>query len=84
MSFYSRRNAKVPNSSNKRELSPEEEKRFLAAPMKVGEKIGIGRELWDRNWTDLSGGEAQRLMLAIGSSLGTAEILLFDGELSMV
>lgn len=75
MSFYSRRHS----GSNKNELSKQEIQERTEAPMKVGDAIGIGRELWDRNWTELSGGEAQRIMLAIGSSLGTAEILLFDG-----
>lgn len=79
LSFYSRRHPGIPNGSNKNELSKEEIERRTEAPMNVGDAIGVGRELWTRSWTELSGGEAQRVILAIASSLGTAEILLFDG-----
>ena len=39
-------------------------------------------KLWDRGWSNLSGGEAQRLLLAAAISLDTAEVLLLDGERS--
>ncbi|KAJ2972360.1 hypothetical protein NUW54_g12286 [Trametes sanguinea] len=42
------------------------------------ESWGIQRELWDRSWANLSGGEAQRIVLAIAVSLDTAEVLLLD------
>ena len=41
---------------------------------------GIDEELWDRNWGELSGGEAQRIALATGVGLRNAEILLLDGR----
>ena len=41
---------------------------------------GIDEELWDRNWGELSGGEAQRIALATGVGLRNAEILLLDGQ----
>ncbi|KAI0797657.1 P-loop containing nucleoside triphosphate hydrolase protein [Abortiporus biennis] len=50
----------------------------LNEPIKLAELWGIDKELWDRLWTDLSGGEAQRVALAIGVGLKSAEILLLD------
>ncbi|KAI1794559.1 P-loop containing nucleoside triphosphate hydrolase protein [Ganoderma leucocontextum] len=44
----------------------------------VAQTWGIDRELWDRTWANLSGGEAQRIALAIAVGLGTAEVLLLD------
>ena len=49
-------------------------------PLEVGSQFGIDRNLWNRNWAELSGGEGQRIMMAIGVALGTAEVLLLDGE----
>ncbi len=46
----------------------------------VAEAWGVDRELWDRTWANLSGGEAQRIALAIAVGLGTAEVLLLDGK----
>ena len=40
---------------------------------------GIGSDLWNRDWMNLSGGEGQRILLSIAASLNTAEILLLDG-----
>lgn len=48
--------------------------------LEVGSQFGIDPDLWDRNWAELSGGEGQRIMMAIGLALGTAEVLLLDGE----
>ncbi|KAF9005660.1 P-loop containing nucleoside triphosphate hydrolase protein [Cyathus striatus] len=39
---------------------------------------GIDAELWQREWSNLSGGEAQRIVLAAAVALGTAEVLLLD------
>ncbi|KAI0807620.1 P-loop containing nucleoside triphosphate hydrolase protein [Fomes fomentarius] len=44
----------------------------------VAESWGVQRELWDRTWANLSGGEAQRIVLAIAVGMGTAEVLLLD------
>jgi len=46
----------------------------------LGEAWEIDRELWTRTWGNLSGGEAQRILLATAVALGTAEVLLLDGE----
>ncbi|KAH9063428.1 P-loop containing nucleoside triphosphate hydrolase protein [Lactarius vividus] len=62
-------------------LAPE---RFAGDPhhlhraMDLAERWGIVRELWDRPWSSLSGGEAQRLSLAIPYGLNCAEVLLLD------
>lgn len=40
---------------------------------------GIDAELWEREWSNLSGGEAQRIALATAVGLGTAEVILLDG-----
>lgn len=42
---------------------------------------GIEPPLWDREWATLSGGEGQRVALAIAAGLPGAEIILLDGEL---
>jgi len=39
---------------------------------------GIENELWDRDWASLSGGEAQRMSLAIALGIKGAEVLLLD------
>ncbi|KAI0780727.1 P-loop containing nucleoside triphosphate hydrolase protein [Trametes elegans] len=44
----------------------------------IAEAWGLQTELWDRSWANLSGGEAQRIALAIAVGLGTAEVLLLD------
>jgi len=47
-------------------------------PIEVAKAWGIEEELWDRNWSNLSGGEAQRVAMAIAVGLNGAEILLLD------
>jgi len=53
---------------------------WMDRPLEVGSEFGIDPKLWNRNWAELSGGEGQRIMMAIGVALGTAEVLLLDGE----
>jgi ABC-type molybdate transport system ATPase subunit len=36
--------------------------------------------MWARDWSTLSGGEGQRIALAIAVGLGGAEVVLLDGE----
>ena len=47
--------------------------------MDVASEWGVDGDLWDRDWVDLSGGEAQRISLAAAIGLNMAEILLLDG-----
>jgi len=44
----------------------------------VAKAWGIDEELWDRDWLNLSGGEAQRIALAVAVGLNAAEIVLLD------
>lgn len=53
-------------------------------PIELSAAWGIEPEIWDRTWTNLSGGEAQRVALAIAVGLDSAEILLLDGSSSGV
>ncbi|KAI0320091.1 P-loop containing nucleoside triphosphate hydrolase protein [Amylostereum chailletii] len=50
----------------------------LQAVLDIASSWDVDESLWDRAWNCLSGGEAQRLALAIGFGLNTAEILLLD------
>lgn len=50
----------------------------ITYPIEVANAWGIDEELWDRNWSNLSGGESQRIALAIAIGLNTAEVLLLD------
>ncbi|KAN0077266.1 P-loop containing nucleoside triphosphate hydrolase protein [Tylopilus felleus] len=47
-------------------------------PIEIAKVWGIDEELWDRDWTNLSGGESQRIALATALGLNTAEVLLLD------
>ena len=46
----------------------------------LAEQWGIAKELWDRPWSLVSVGEAQRLSLAIAYGFNRAEVLMLDGE----
>lgn len=52
----------------------------LTSPIEISKTWEIDEELWDRNWTNLSGGESQRIALATALGLNTAEVLLLDGQ----
>jgi len=45
----------------------------------ISEQWGVDEELWERDWSNLSGGEAQRIALAVALVMDTAEIMLLDG-----
>ncbi|KAG5647288.1 hypothetical protein DXG03_000825 [Asterophora parasitica] len=44
----------------------------------ISRKWDLDVSLWDRDWSNLSGGEAQRIALAIALGLNTAELILLD------
>ena len=52
----------------------------LDDPIRVGKEWGIEEELWDRTWSNLSGGESQRIALATALGMKSAEVLLVDGS----
>ncbi|BEJ10946.1 hypothetical protein CspHIS471_0103680 [Cutaneotrichosporon sp. HIS471] len=47
-------------------------------PVAMAEEWGIQRILWGRDWGTLSGGESQRIALAIALGLAGADVLLLD------
>ena len=63
----------------RRQRNPADE--ILERAYQIGEAWGIDHELWARTWGNLSGGEAQRILLAAAMAVDTAEVLLLDGEL---
>ncbi|KAG6833686.1 hypothetical protein H0H87_002882 [Tephrocybe sp. NHM501043] len=50
----------------------------LERAQEISRKWDVDPELWEREWSNLSGGEAQRLALAIAVGLNTAEVILLD------
>lgn len=48
--------------------------------MELAASWGVDKVLWVRDWSSLSGGEGQRLALAIALAAGGAEIILLDGS----
>ena len=76
MSFAARKRQNRESGS----ASGERPDAWMDRPVEVGSQFGVDPKLWSRNWAELSGGEGQRIMMAIGVSLGTAEVLLLDGE----
>ena len=65
-------------------MSSERLDAWMEHPLEVGSQFGVDPKLWNSNWAELSGGEGQRIMMAIGIALGTAEVLLLDGEFSLI
>jgi len=49
-------------------------------PVDLAAEWGIDRTYWMRDWSTLSGGEGQRIALAIAIGIGGAEVVLLDGE----
>jgi len=79
MSFTTRKRQNRESGS----VSGERLDAWMEHPLEVGSQFGVDPKLWNRNWAELSGGEGQRIMMAIGIALGTAEVLLLDGEFSL-
>lgn len=44
----------------------------------IGKEWGLEEGVWDREWATLSGGEAQRVLMAIAVGLRGTEVLLLD------
>ena len=79
LNTISRFGSRASHSSQKREGDEGPAGPDLQPPIDVGTAWGIDEELWDRSWGNLSGGEAQRIALAVAVGLRTAEVLLLDG-----
>ncbi|CAE6380425.1 unnamed protein product [Rhizoctonia solani] len=47
-------------------------------PFQIAKEWGLGDNVWDQEWATLSGGEAQRVLLAIACGLRGTEVLLLD------
>lgn len=52
----------------------------IFGPVRIAEQWGVDEDLWDRPWAKLSGGESQRIALAIAIGIPGAEVLLLDGQ----
>ena len=48
-------------------------------PVELAAEWGIDKTYWMREWSTLSGGEGQRMALAIAIGIGRAEVILLDG-----
>ncbi|WRT63748.1 uncharacterized protein IL334_000671 [Kwoniella shivajii] len=53
-------------------------------PLDLAQEWGIEKYLWKRDWGTLSGGEGQRIALAIAVGIGGAEVLLLDEPTSAI
>lgn len=59
----------------------DESKDAERAAIEMGDSWSLDSEVWDRSWSALSGGEAQRAALAVACTLKGTEVLLLDGKL---
>jgi ABC-type iron transport system FetAB ATPase subunit len=48
-------------------------------PLELAAEWGIEKTMWKREWGTLSGGEGQRIALAVAVGVGGAEVVLLDG-----
>lgn len=70
-------------ASRRKSAKTKPDERFSAInmerPVEIAKAWGVDEELWDRDWSNLSGGEAQRVAMAVAVGLDAAEVLLLDG-----
>ncbi|KAG8839175.1 hypothetical protein FRB91_007158 [Serendipita sp. 411] len=64
--------------SFKSRKSDEKHSSNVDGPVELAENWGVEASAWDRTWSSLSGGEAQRINLALAVGLPGPEILLLD------
>ena len=75
-SFSARSQPQPHRHTNARDLQQQQQQH----PIDVAKGWGIDEALWDREWSFLSGGESQRVALAVAVGLDVAEVLLLDGQ----
>ncbi|KZT68157.1 P-loop containing nucleoside triphosphate hydrolase protein [Daedalea quercina L-15889] len=66
------------NKNNEGKLTKGKAPPIAPETIELADSWGIDEELWDRTWSNLSGGEMQRMALAIAVGMKSAEILLLD------
>ncbi|ORY22624.1 P-loop containing nucleoside triphosphate hydrolase protein [Naematelia encephala] len=76
-SFSSRKSSKSKSTSTSG-IDGEDDSNDDLDPMRLASEWGIQRTLWTREWATLSGGEGQRIALALGIGIGGAEVVLLD------
>jgi len=68
--------------SRKKSVKSRFDERFsvidMKHPVEIAKAWGVDEDLWDRDWSHLSGGEAQRVAMAVAVGLDAAEVLLLD------
>jgi len=69
---------KTVHGFKSRQAYEESEADAIEAAVKLSEHWSVTRDLWDKEWAGLSGGEAQRLALAVAVSLPGPVVLLVD------
>ncbi|EPZ35630.1 P-loop containing nucleoside triphosphate hydrolase protein [Rozella allomycis CSF55] len=78
----------VPQRAPTMEISPtsyfnriksfkSQKKRKILDPVEIGKNFGLDEDIWTKNWSQLSGGEIQRVVLSIALST-QPEVLLLD------
>ncbi|WVW81912.1 hypothetical protein I302_103912 [Kwoniella bestiolae CBS 10118] len=66
-------------SARKRKLGEDaQEGGEVVDSLDLAQDWGVDKVLWKRDWGTLSGGEAQRIALAVAVGIGGAEVLLLD------
>jgi ABC-type iron transport system FetAB ATPase subunit len=66
--------------SHRQSTDQDGERDSVLDPFRIAEEWGIPKTMWGREWSTLSGGEGQRVALAIAIGLGGAEVVLLDGK----
>lgn len=80
-SYKSRKRAPAEPKANPLANNNSSKLGAVFGPISISEQWGIDEDLWDRPWSSLSGGESQRIALAVAVGIPGAEILLLDGKL---